>query len=338
MENAKITFYKIKDCGIYAGINSRKKLASNINDLLPHIKSWISGKGIKLTKTHGVIPGKPLPSYIVDVIKNNQNDWLLILWNEIESTEGAVATVSMDAPVGSPDVEMTDLPENSIPGFATYFWILPDSELIACVRFQHSQNGSYQLSKLIKGFYENFSKYVVYKEDDSNQVKTKIGFQIEDDFHENAHAKFMFDIIKQKGPIKFILNNHKEITKITKRDTIDFDYKNKKAYWQKIIRILGLNGKEAFKTDNKDQVRIEIKSDITHVTEENLNEIINEWQNSNSDNQDYGFKIKGTDYWLSKSFVKDDLYLDVKRHNTEMVDFTELLEELVKHKSNFLKK
>lgn len=337
MENTKITFYKIKQCGLFLGSNSNKKVASDINHLLPSLKKWIKGKGIKLTKTHSPIEGKPLPAYVVDIV-NQDNDWLIVLWNEIESTEGTVATVPMDAPVGTTQIEMTDLPENSIPGFATYFWIIPENNLIATIRFQHSQNGSYQLSKLIKGFYENFSEYVVFSGENSSIAMNKIGYKVDDQFYEICHSKFSLELIKNNGPIDYIIKNHSQITKIIKKDIINIKHKNRKSYWQKVLKTIGLNNKISHTSSLKEEFRVEIRSDVNNVTEEELKGIISKWKSDDMDTSDYGFKICGNEYWLSKSYIKDELQLDIKRHNSEIVDFHELLKELGRYKQNFISK
>ncbi len=39
--------------------------------------------------------------------------------------------------VTAPDVVMNQIQDNSIPGYATYFWILPSYGLFASVRFKN---------------------------------------------------------------------------------------------------------------------------------------------------------------------------------------------------------
>ena len=122
IEEVRITFYRILKCGYYQYAAPSPEFGQ-ITDILAQLKTWVSPgrNNISETKTYEIEDADNLyPTYCYDIQNHSGNaDYLITTWNETPSHAGQVASVKLDGKVGSADVSMTDIPENSIPGYAT---------------------------------------------------------------------------------------------------------------------------------------------------------------------------------------------------------------------------
>jgi len=126
-EEADITFYNINKCGYFKYGNDTPEFG-NVADTFAELKEWTSNEGMTLgeTCTYEIAESEDiLRTFCFGLIKNaSTGDYLLTTWNETPSTEGNVASVETSKPVGEAEVSLTELPAGSIPGYATYFWII----------------------------------------------------------------------------------------------------------------------------------------------------------------------------------------------------------------------
>ncbi|RTY33549.1 hypothetical protein EKD00_09270 [Chlorobium phaeovibrioides] len=127
----KIELHKITECGFYErGVSV--PLYGQISEWLPAFSRWVHGRasivGTKLSDEQEVYCAGCVPSASGAGLK---------LWNGNPSTDSGVAYISMgESPDGMVSASEQELPNNSIAGWPSFFWILPDSDLI--VTLQHT--------------------------------------------------------------------------------------------------------------------------------------------------------------------------------------------------------
>lgn len=168
MEEAKISFYKIHECGLYKHGEEKPKYG-NIANFLDELLDWAKkdGKSLEETCTYAIDESEGISrAFCYDLVIDNQTgDCLLTTWNETPSYEGRVAAVKANSKFGNAEIEFTELPKDSIPGYATYFWFWPTNDVFATIRFQHVYNGKKNLDKYLQEFIAKFSSYVVLSDE-----------------------------------------------------------------------------------------------------------------------------------------------------------------------------
>ena len=322
-EVAKILFYQINSCGFYKYGHQDPEFG-NISSLLSDLKNWIHDLTLIQRATYEVREGDDLEkSYCVNCVRRN-NQYLITMWNQIPTTQNnAVAAISADSTLNAPEYSFNEFPENTIPGYATYFWIIPEQNLLATIRFHHSKNGHKNFTKYLNEFMAKFSSYVVSEDnDDINEI---IGYRETDDDEAQAlHSRFQDSIYKKDGRIEYISQHQNRITKIIRKNRLSITEPDDRNFFSRMMdRVL-------LQDVNPEHTDIKVKYEVNYTpSQEQLQQMIGEWDVENETRwDDIGFNIAGTTYWLSHSTAKDEVDLNVTRDNDEVINAQSLIRAL----------
>lgn len=337
MEEAKITFYNFDKCGLFEYGAEEPKFGS-LSNYLDQLTAWVKrdSKSLEETCTYAIEESEDVSrTFCYDIVKNDiTGDFLLTTWNETPSYKGKVAAVNSKDKVGEAKVEFTKLPKDSIPGYATYFWIIPSKNVFASIRFHHVLNGKKNFDKYFKEFISKFSDYVVLGETESVDFPI-IGYaEYDDDEPINLHAYLKTSILRKSGQTDYIIDNVDKIRKVTRHNCLSPKYITSQEFWQKALVGLGLKKQKTLDSDVNFSYEFSFKP-----TAEELKEMINEWEaNHDSKWDDIGFTLTGeqSPRWLSNSLARDTVELDIKRSNDEIVDANSILEQVTKKRNSIL--
>jgi hypothetical protein len=156
----KIELHKITECGFYER-GSSAPLYGHIGEWLLAFSQWVHGcsniVGTKLSDNHVLYCAGCVPTV---------SGFGLKLWIGSPSTDKGVAYISMrDAPDGMIAASEQDLPNNSIAGWPSFFWILPDSGLIVTLqhtgRIRNRSSAMPQFRDYLTVYLKSMSPYVV---------------------------------------------------------------------------------------------------------------------------------------------------------------------------------
>lgn len=326
-EKAKIAFYQIDSCGYYAW-REQEPAFGELEDILNQLQHWGAGKQLAETKTYEVEEGATeLPTYLFD-LSGGADDWLLTTWNETESSSGQTASVLGTSSVGNPQVTMRDIPEGGIPGFATYFWIIPSLSLLATVRFQHRLAGKKSMQQYIESYLATCSDHVVYTAPDQDTDVQIAGYQATHGAPaRHLTPRFATSACRIPSKIDTIRRRIGEIRKVIKKTTLDLNRPEELSQWQALMRTMKIS--EQGPRPDEVKVRYEVN---TPTTEQDLDRMIEQWQQDHSSRRwdDYGFVFRkqSEPIWLSDSIAKGEFELDIARDNIEVVNAESLLREL----------
>lgn len=325
MEEAKIAFYKISSCGYYPYGPRREADFGLLADTMQHVADWSRGRPLAHTRTHGVEGSQTHPAYLVNAVRGG-NTWLLTLWNEAANTDGKVVSIDGFAAVGAANVSETEVEEGHIPGHATYFWFLPEENLMATIRFQHPMGGVYEMNKFMGGFLRTFGPHVVQGEPEDGNIEV-VGYRRnEADELGKYRPVFRTEVFKKPGPIDYVIARAAEVRKIKKKASLHLRHRASKSLWQKM-----LEGVHISPRGNVDQnVDIYYELEVSGLEEQQVRDIVAQWTEEEGDESDYGFVLRGDakTHWLGRAYARDTLHLDVARHNVEIVEPNSLLREL----------
>lgn len=325
-DQAKITFYKITECGFYGRGEADPEFGS-IQDLLSNLEEWSAGKQLVETKTYEPSgTAEQMPCYLLN-IQNLNGNWLVTIWNETPSTDGQTASAVGTSNVGNAEIVMNELPEGGIPGFATYFWFIPELYVFASVRFQHLITGQKPMQLYMESYLEEFSPYVVLTEPDDDTDIEIVGYKENDDDESQAlYPRFRTCLFKKPGNRQHLFDNAQLIRKIICKSSLKLSRPEDLDDWQRFLANIRL--RTAVPNDESVKIRYEVGASLSR---DDLVELINDWDQQHERQwDDYGFKIRGdkTIHWLSHSIARDEFQVEIRRDNAEVVNAHSLLREL----------
>jgi len=141
IENVKTQFYRISKAGYYHFAQDNPEFGS-VSEVFNELLGWVKSEDKKLSETctYELEDAEDeYKTYCFNLVKNNETgDFVIITWNETPTNEGRIVTVNGTQTVGNADVSFSDLPDGAIPGYATYFWVIPEYNVFASIRFHHS--------------------------------------------------------------------------------------------------------------------------------------------------------------------------------------------------------
>ncbi|MGP6669579.1 hypothetical protein ACTZM5_25775 [Klebsiella pneumoniae] len=338
-EQAVFTFYKINKAGYYA-YGDQQPAFGNTTEMLTDLQHWARTKTLKQTKTFEANEER-YPCYLVDA-KRNGDDWALLIWNEIPTNGQQVPSISETARFGAdPEVILNAVQGGSIPGYATYFWFLPERDLLATVRLHNKLTSQSSLQHYLHCFLKQSSPHVVAapftNEDGSVEVRVT-GYRNNplDENKEEKHyiPKFSSSLVRNRGKHDIIRQNANRIRKIERVIELDLTKPEELGLWQRMLQVVNLGAPQG--ADITTKVRYTLSP---NVTLQDVNSMIDDWEADPSEVNDYGFYFTGESnkpYWLSKSLARMEFQLDLERENIEFVQIDSLLRELVRKKNAIL--
>jgi hypothetical protein len=157
----KIELHNINACGFYQRA-STTPLFGGLNEWVYEFYQWIHSRPNVASTT--VFEG--LDVYCAGCIPGLDGIGVK-LWHGTPATESGVAYIDMsDLPGGSVTASEQPMPSNSIPGWPSFFWILPESHMIVTLqhtgRIRNRSTGIPQLRDYFEGYLKLFSPYVVF--------------------------------------------------------------------------------------------------------------------------------------------------------------------------------
>jgi len=332
----KLDFYNIAKCGFYEGGAFNTDFGT-VSEMMEDFQNWIIDKPLFQTKTYDLGQIRDLlPVYCFNLQHNPvTNDYLLVTWNELPFEDGNVPSVNGSEQVGSVHINLTPIPENNIPGYATYFWILPNYNTLITVRPEgQALNGHQNLKNYFAYFLRYFTRYTVFDE-----ATESFRYSFNDNPEETQiklYAKFETYLKRKQTERDFLINNNQDIYKIIRKDKFKFvSQETNVPLIEQILRAVLLGGKEPLTVLEKNY-KIELDYDPSR---EDIIQIVDKWDLL-EDDSDVGFKFSGQQgniVWLSKTYEKHETSLDIVRNPNEVLDAGVLLELLSNQRERFIR-
>ena len=342
MDKFKFNSYTIDACGYYS--RGKLKFGSLLETLLD-FQSWVKNKNLNETCTFSPDneKGEILPVYCFDIaVSNNHDDIILITWNETETIESGMASVNGLDPVGNPNVETTKVPTGHIPGYPTYFWFsIPYNSLVTIRLDKNRLNGHQGLRLLLEGFLSKFSKHVVIEHSEDNEHNNDniinevvLGYQEnqEKELCTKVSPRFWTSVKKIDGELDLIRHNRSKISKLLRKDCLHTMEKTDNNLLQRLFENMG--GRPLINSETKIQYEIS----IVDLKEQELNNIIEKWNNDPEEWSNVGFKIDGIPEpkWLSHSIVKKDIEINVEKTEKGILKAESLLSKIIHYKEHLI--
>ncbi len=331
-EELTITFYKIIKCGYYEGEDIK---FSDTKDMLLNLLQW--AKNTQSFVDTAILPNVDLEdssnnlrnTYFID-LRSQSDNYLITLWNELPDVDGEVATLSKSKKIGdTTKCIKTKLPNNAIPGTASYFLFMPQHKCYATVCRKGRTNNNAEMIAYMQKFLQAYTPYCEIKED-GNDISV-LGYKANPnaEIKKNITPCFKVSRAEDKDEIEFIKENCNNIKKILHKDIIRSDEKIKLDAGKTLLVLLGLKEPVNNIDDNR-----KIKYEIEYTpTKNELQNMIDKWCSESQDKySDIGFSFKGEPaekiHWLSGNISRGKRNLELEYIDSEIIEPTSLLASL----------
>jgi hypothetical protein len=302
----EFVFFRIRRCGFYRQLE-RQPVFGDVADCFNDLGSWTKGKPLRETNTFEQgTDNDGFPAYCYDFQKNaSTGDVLLTLWNEVHNHRGQLPTVDGAAKVGAVQASSVGLARGAIPGYPSYFWIVPGSDLYAAVIPETSfGTGNGNFRKYVEFFLQIFSRHAKTTTTADGEVEV-LGYSLNGmDLLTDVAPRLEISFCQRPGDIDFLRKNSTRIRKIIRRETIDLSERDRGSIVQTLLRAVPGFG-QATPVDSSYRVKFEVSC---RVTKEEFNSIASSVSSVAHlrSGSDVGFKLAQDSqiYWLGRSMVK----------------------------------
>jgi len=309
-----------------------------IEDTFVQLEKWGSGTDLSLTKILDPAPDdEDLPVYLLGITKIG-GDYVFACWNEVPSAEGAVTSISKNSKVGAPAVHKNPFDPNTIPGYPTYFWVLPDLKVIASVKSVGGASGMEAMQDYVKKFLLLKSQYVIDGLNEEGQY-TVIGHTDRgDNIPQKVNPRFHAATFKKKGRHAFLLENHARITKVVRVGRVAVDKALDQTMLQSFIQFLGGDSNKTKHITGTRKVRLELQYTPSEAELKSMIEA-DSADDESGRWEDLGFEIpgEGAPVWLGRSRASDTFNVNLSDDGSGVFSVKELAEALAKQRAEMLK-
>lgn len=328
MPKATLTFYTISEFG-YFKRNDPTPLISDIPSILEQIKTWGDTLGqIQYTRQNGI---DKRGCYLVEAKKlASTNNFLLVLWNESHNLAGNVPSIFLTSLKGDPLLAENTVEEGSVPGFPTYFLFMPDSKKIASIRFEGDSTCMPNLSIYMQGFMRTFAKHAVkVKTDEGISIA---GYRINPEDQKEPTKKLRprvkIKLVPKPSDAAAVLADRGKIRAVIRQEVLSTKTDTERTRLSKILDWFRNDAPGSSMATQSTKTIVEI--DYT-PTEQELVQLIAQFQKEEIEDFDLGFKISGESRtrWLGKGSLQEHFELDVE-HKKGIVTMASLARELNK--------
>lgn len=331
---ATITYFDLKEFGFYRLRQGKEPeyLDGTIPEVLSSLSNWLDGKQLRNTIPWDTDTNQKRTkvfcrSYKIDP---STNDVVIVLWKAVGDSAGNVHAAYANSDVGSDtsgdlttskDAAGTEV----IWGQPCYYWIIPNENKVASIRFANSIADIDSLCHYIKAFVDfrghfpnkKASEFSFYHPVSNREVKVKkFTFEYEDENKKTFSANFKIRTqLYRKASSTLNFNQiAKDVTQIVYRETISAKEDDSRPSWVKMFDILGSaigNNKPPLSSQRHIEVVVDASPDGDELTE--LVERYNEKYDDAIGWNNIGLKLGGRNestMWLNEFVLRDELLID----------------------------
>ena len=361
MSNVKglVTYFNFDYFGFYRQRQNKTEYHSgSLDEILKAMETWLKGKKLKQTM---VTTSKDV--YCRDFKRNAEtNDAVLVIWKGVGTRSGGVGGAYEDENIAASTKEtLTTGSEVSgkrvLWGQPSYYWLIPEYNKIAAIKFPSSISDTTLACQYIKAF-------VDFRMKSENRNVSSVTRELEDG-RKVLFDRTTFTGVEEDGEKKFsmtfkcIARQYKketssadfksiadEASHIVYRDTIDKSVIDGRSKWIKALSKVGslfnMGDEDDFDAGASDSNELELIIEATPTVEE-LQAMFEDYAaNPREEGEWYNIGLKrngrnGSTTWLDEFIVKDEINLDVNGSQDEYYSAEEVLSTLTMHRSRLVK-
>jgi hypothetical protein len=347
MVDVGIWLYRVSKCGYYpwrSGSGAAPRFGG-LSQTFAQLCTWAAGKRLGETATFVIDDEDELSSvyFLTSHHHATTGDYLMVVWNRLPGNRQNISSVGVSDVVGSATAEITEFDENRIPGYATYFWVMPSANRVATVNLKSLNKGLPNLSAYVQNFlkFVNPGHVVIAPDEGPDGEIVVAGYRptpTDPMLAGVVRPSFNVKPISLGGDIAYLRANVDWIDKVICKTVIPVAEEHGHAWWQTMLEMSRIRNRRNLRVE---EAPVQVQFPIS-LTLDDLNRTINAWADdlNNVENRasDIGFHIRGGETrWLSKTQARTSIPLEVQWIDEELVDLRGLMTQLQLHRAQVLR-
>lgn len=344
MESVNLRFHHVKHCGLYKR-HARTAEFGSFSEIIDNVHTWSShgGRQIQNTCTYEVSPDSQLDfleTYLVSIKHDSSTgDYVLATWNRTHESGDSVYGLDPSATVDSVSksaLHKGNLPAQMIPGYASYFWVIPSMHTIATITTGTPRTGMKPFSHWLESFIKTESRYPRFRDGEFIGYANQSGVP-----NPELHVRFERSLHRNLPKRDIIVKYRPHITGVIRRINLIRTKANHSTVLNQLGALIGLGVQTSVTVD----VPLTYKLRYT-PSETDLKEIIQSYDadEGKSGWEDVGFEFPASNTfgadeieWLSKSYAKGKASLNLQWVvPNQLLDMNSLLTTLKKRRAELI--
>ncbi|MBN5031837.1 hypothetical protein JY419_20575 [Stenotrophomonas maltophilia] len=305
-----IRWYDVASCGYYKHGDPSAPVFGDLDYLMNELVFFSKKK--KLADTQMLSDPNSLKTYIAGIAEKD-GIYAIVLWNQVQGDGKSVNSLPADALVGEAKAEKSRVKKGNIPGFPTYFLVIPSRGVVGTLRIVDNVPGLDAFRRYCALFLENASRGVVTELVGSEVVVE--GYRAtKKDPVQALHPRLVLQVKRDKTRAQYIRDNADKVRKVVRVRTLDVA-KNPSDFtaWQHFLKLVGLSSNHASRSEMRVKNEVDVNNDekaIIKLVDDNEHLVV-------AKENDFGFVFSGSaePHWLSSAICGASQELDVEGVN-----------------------
>lgn len=350
VERGIITFFNFEQFGLYQILQGKSpKLAeSNMNSVLVGLREWISSRSVLQSVPWGNENNRRTKAFCKNISYDSETgDYLFVIWKTIGDSKGDIQGIEANSMIDETSdnvVSASDTQDgkNYIWGLPCYYWVIPEYNKVASIRFPSSYADTDLFCQYIKA-------YVDYRFEDPSKIIHDIEIPRKGNPEPSKFKRVFFKKGKHSLTFKILAKQTRKITKganiaelckkithIVYHDVIETNVPDSRTEWQKLFDKVGgifSNSSPVLSKRHKVELLVEgqpTPEEFERLIEEYLEEFdpaeISDEDTENDDAEEnkgknqvrIGFKVNGKNgatTWLDEYVLRHEIYTSLGNRN-----------------------
>ncbi|MFG1523470.1 hypothetical protein ABMA67_00540 [Halobacteriovorax sp. RZ-3] len=310
------TYFDIKEFGVYSNKGKRdKRFFPDVGDIFDSLSKWVDGKMVGNTKVMDKDPDNGyFPLYCYSVLKDGDDNFLVTVWNESQTSEGKLGRLKSNSRVGKIEVSETEFDEEDIPGYPSYYYIIPSKNVVINIRKENGSARSVEFADYVKKYIGRFSEYANYNKAEVSEgpvdVRDRLflGLSVNGEKPSlDLNEKFTIRMSYQKKNKRDILKLYSQVRKLVMSSKLSVSHAATDKNVNIIYKAFGIKKIKFGKEDLK------LRTEIDYTpSEDEMKNMYDVWLKESAikdSNIRYGVKLKGKSSkveWLGGTLMRDN--------------------------------
>ncbi|MGE8190682.1 hypothetical protein [Pseudomonas sp. NPDC086278] len=338
LQSGYINFFEVNKCGLYRLFNETPK-ALELEETIAKLKDWKEGRNFEATNPWDPKRNRNKTPCFCHEIHHNENtgDFLLVLWKGDSDRHGPLYGITIN-PDGSTEKAIKQTQTNSkkpmVWGRPSYYWVIPELNIIASIKFENSRCDSAMFQDWVTGCINLRVDLPDHKKTLTEKGFTRI--QMPDGDADQYRYSFQFDL-----SMKSLSTSSAEMTELTKRvthiirrETVTIKNVDKRKGFAKFFQRFEV---PYISAENQSTRRVELKIEAKPTVEE-IKQIITQYASDHEAGtwEDVGFSVDNTTktVWASKYRLTENI--SVEDHGEPILTAERLYATILGNRDKYL--
>lgn len=240
LQSGYINFFSANKCGLYRHF-SEKPNGLDLAETFSKLKQWKDGRNFEATNPWNPAKNRnKTPCYCHAIHHDTENgDYFLVLWKGDSDRHGPLygITVNQDGSIEQA-VEQTKTKgkKQMIWGRPCYYWVIPELNIVASIKFDNSRTDSAMFQDWVSGCINLRVTIPEYKTSSTEKGFTR--FEMLEDKDDKFRYSFQFDLsMKSLSTSSAEMQDlAKRVTQVVRRETVSIKEVNKREGFASLFR------------------------------------------------------------------------------------------------------